>query len=131
MSLNYQCNFRPETIPDERNMYNYTHADKFKTQFYNSYDDIKGGYITYHKNERPVSQFLSQPNFINAYEVQAKMYRDPMGSLKPEYNIDLKKNVLKTQLTYLQDTTQFREEIMALQMRKNLRSEYESKWNML
>lgn len=133
MSLSYSCNYRPETIPDERNMYTYRNANMFKTQTYSKYSDIAGGYIKYHENQRPTQEIFKKPVFINDYTLTAKMYRDPMGSLKPSYTVCKKKDniTLKGQPKDIKDTTEWREEMMALQMRKHNQINYEPKWNML
>lgn len=127
--LNYYCNKAPETIPDQRNMYSYRNSDKFKTGVYDSYKDIAGGYISYYSKKRPIEEIFMKPNYVNNQVVLANLYRDPMGSLKPEYNICQTKNNLRGHLSFLQDTTEWREQLMAKQMRKHNQNHYESKWN--
>lgn len=53
-----------------------------------------------------------------------------MGSIMPDYKRTMTKNNLKApnQLTWIQDSNEQREEIMALQMRKMNRTMYETKW---
>jgi hypothetical protein len=55
---------------------------------------------------------------------------NPMGSTMPAYNRTLTKNNLQkpNQLTWIQDSSEQREEIMSLQMRKMNRSMFENKW---
>jgi hypothetical protein len=53
-----------------------------------------------------------------------------MGSTMPEYNRTFTKSNLKNpkQLTWIQDSSEQREEIMSLQMRKMNRSKFENKF---
>lgn len=132
-SLSYKCNERPETIPDERNMYSYMHANSFRTQIYSNYDDIKGGYIRYFKKERPVEQLYQTPVFVNDLVIQSKIYIDPMGSVKQEYNVcKIRDNkILKDQPVWMKDTLEWREELIAKQMKKYTQIEYTPQWNTL
>jgi len=121
--------YKPETIPSLKNLYNYKDSEKYRTGPYNSFDDIVGGNISYHKNRRPISYDFSAPNFTNKSEITSTQYIDPMGSNKPEYKRTQKENNNKGQLTWIQDSCEWREDLMSRQQRKFNQSRYESKLN--
>ena len=88
-----------------------------------SYQDIGAGQIVYYV-DTSIQDAFHMPNFTENAEIIGSDFTDPMGSVKPIYD----RNVLnKTKMddsinnygtTFLRDTTQFREELMALQIRK-------------
>lgn len=94
-------------------------ANDIQTKEYSNYSDINGGQISYY-----VDDYLTQPYFSPNYQVRStihpKVFVDPMGSLKPEYN----RMPVMTTPKYLsdyrfdQDQMGFREDIMSLQSRK-------------
>jgi hypothetical protein len=94
-------------------------GNKIGTQQYSSYTDIDGGQVSYY-----VDDYLTQPYFAPNYQIrsqiQPRVFIDPMGSLKPEYN---RVPILQT-ASYIsdyrfdQDQIGFREDIMSLQSRK-------------
>ena len=126
----YLFNYKPETIPTLQNMYNYKDSHKYKAGSpYSNFDDIMGGTISYHKNRHPISHDFSSPNFTNKNEITFTQYIDPMGSFKPEYTRTHKENNNKGQLTWIQDSCEWREDLMARQQRKSNQSRYEPKLN--
>ena len=128
--MNYSCQYQPETIPLLNQIYTYKAANDYKTKIYQNVKDIKSGYIEYHPKQRQIQDVFTQPNFVNNCKIDASLYMNPMGSSMPEYNRTLTKNNLNkpNQLTWIQDSSEQREEIMSLQMRKMNRSMYETKW---
>jgi len=129
--LNYACNYKPDPIPRLENVYIYPDAEKFKPKQYSNFRQIKGGQIEYFPNRRTVIDNYKEPVFVNNAFVQSKIYRDPMGSIKPEYTrIRTKNNVEIDQLRTIRDTCEMREEILARQMAKDNRTRYEPKWNL-
>jgi len=128
--MNYACNYKPDPIPRLENMYNYKDAEKIKAKEYQHFSDIKGGQIEYFPNRRTVIDNFKPPNFVNNSFIQSKIYIDPMGSVKPEYSrIETKNNVNIDQISWMTDTCEIREDIMAKQMSKDNRTRYEPKWN--
>lgn len=105
---------------------------KYYGQKYNDYSDINAGQILYYIDNN-LEDTLFQPLFENPSEVIGTIYKDPMGATYPEYNrrpiID--NNVLKTKnrtymygLSSINDTNEFREDIIHKQMRVNDRQRY-------
>jgi hypothetical protein len=126
----YLFNYKPETIPTLQNMYNFKDSHKYKAGSpYSNYDDIVGGNISYHKNRRPLTYDYSAPNFMNKNVVTYTQYIDPMGSFKPEYKRILRENDNKGQLTWIQDSCEWREDLMSRQQRKFNQSAYNSNLN--
>jgi hypothetical protein len=128
--MNYSCNYQPETIPTLDKIYTYKEANNYKTKLYHSVKDINSGYIKYFPKQRQIEDVFSSPNFVNNCKIDASLYMNPMGSTMPAYNRTLTKNNLQkpNQLTWIQDSSEQREEIMSLQMRKMNRSMFENKW---
>ena len=103
-------------------------ADLFKAKEYNSLNEMVGGNIYYHVNERPIKEIFSAPVFTNKSRITATRYIDPMGSFKPEYNRTQYENNNVGQLTWIQDSCEWREDLISRQQRKNNQSEYDPKW---
>jgi hypothetical protein len=104
-------------------------------QKYTSYSDIKSGDIMYYIDESIKHPFF-KPNFITPSTVDGKVYQDPMGSVKPQYhrspicNKPLRDdNFIYNNLSWIQDSQEFRENIMASQMEKRNQQRWESRWN--
>jgi hypothetical protein len=101
---------------------------------YSSYSDIDGGQILYyHQTARP----FANPNFPSDAEVTGYMYTNPMGSVKPRYHREPKyKNntITKDQLfsgglSYIDDTSRFREDILSKQMTKMNEQDWDVRWS--
>lgn len=127
--MNYSCNYKPATVPDLDHTYTFPGLEKVRPKQYNYYSEIKGGYITYFPNRRPIEDVFSAPVFSNNSTIVSKPYVDPMGSFKPEYTRVETKNNNKHMLTFLQDTNEQREEILGLRLRKINQNMYEPRWN--
>ncbi len=127
--MNYSFNYRPETIPPLNKIYTYKTADNFKAKIYTKLTDMVGGNIYYNVNERPIEELYSSPVFTNRSQIIAKRYIDPMDSFKPEYTRVQQKNNNVGQLTWIQDSCEWREDLISRQQRKNNQSAYDPKWN--
>lgn len=128
--MNYSCQYQPETIPTLDKIYTYKAANDYRTKMYHTVKDINSGYIKYFPKQRQIEDVFTKPNFVNNCKIDASLYMNPMGSTMPSYNRTMTKNNLKepNQLTWIQDSSEQREEIMSLQMRKMNRSMFENKW---
>lgn len=102
------------------------------------YDKIDDGQIIYY-TDRSIEDAFFSPVWSEPAVNQADLYKDPMGSMKPEYN---RKPILNTAnptvttaenypycLSFIQDTQSFREDLIALQQRKNNQSKWSSRWS--
>ena len=128
--LNYSCNYKPNPVPRLENLYTYKNSEKIKPQQYNTYSDIIGGEIDYFPNRRTVLDNFKKPNFQNKAFITSKLYRDPMGSLKPEYSrTEVENKINVDQLNWMKDTCEWREQLIAKQMTKDNQTRYDPKWN--
>ena len=129
--MNYTCNYKPDPIPRLENMYSYTDAKQIRPKQYSNFSEIKGGEIEYFPYRRTAIDNFREPVFVNNAFIQSRIYKDPMGSIKPEYTrIRTKNNVDIDQINWMTDTCELREEILAKQMSKDNRTRYEPKWNL-
>lgn len=103
---------------------------------YRTYSDISAGQISYYIDKSIEEPFFS-PNFISSTEVKAELYKDPMSSIKPEYNryplkndnpITSEKRKFDYCLSWIQDSTEFREDLMSKQMSKHNEQRWEPRW---
>ena len=104
---------------------------------YRTYTDIKSGQIVYYVDKEIQDAFFN-PLFENNSTAVGTVYVDPMGSIKPQYDrIPIyNNNVLDTDnnthykggLSWIQDSCESREDLIALQMRKHNQSRYEPRW---
>jgi len=127
--MNYSCNYHKDSVPKLEELHDYKDANKSRTRVYKSYKDITSGNIQYFTENRPISQIYSTPVFTNDSVILAQMYKDPMNSHKSQYSRVQTKNNLQNQLSFIQDTCEAREELIALQMRKMNENVYQSTWN--
>jgi hypothetical protein len=101
------------------------------------YTTIVDGDITYYR-DRSIADAFYRPVYSEPAKETAILYHDPMGLIKPEYNrtplINTENPVTTVRgnfpycLSFLQDTQSFREDIMALQQRKNNQSKWTARW---
>jgi len=126
--MNYSFNYRPETIPPLNKIYTYNSADLFQAKTYNNFSQIVGGNVIYNINERPIEEVFSAPVFTNKSQIIAERYIDPMGSFKPEYKRVQYQNNNAGQLTWIQDSCEWREDLISRQQRKTNQSAYDNKW---
>jgi hypothetical protein len=137
MTGDYLVLDRPPMEGDVRlkNVYDDKYTDY--GQGFQSYDEIKDGQITYYV-DRSIQDAFYHPVFSEPAKETTLMFRDPMSSMKPEYN---RKAIINTSnpltttptsypycLSFIQDSQSFREDIMALQQRKNNQSKWTARW---
>jgi hypothetical protein len=101
------------------------------------YKNIKDGDITYYIDQSIAGAFY-KPVFSEPAEEVLSLYKDPMGAMKPNADrralVNTENPTVSTpvsypySLSYLQDTQSFREDIMALQQRKNNQSKWSVRW---
>uniref|UniRef100_A0A6C0LWS5 Uncharacterized protein n=1 Tax=viral metagenome TaxID=1070528 RepID=A0A6C0LWS5_9ZZZZ len=105
-------------------------------QNYNDYSSINAGQIMYY-NDKSIEDPFFNPNFVTTAKTTAINYKDPMGSIKPQYtrsplkalrHVGPTRNNYDGCLSWIQDSTGFREDIMALQMKKGNQQKYSSRW---
>ena len=105
-------------------------------QNYNGYKDIDAGQIVYYINKEKQEPFFS-PLFTTPAYTYGNLYQDPMGSMKPEYKrvplkynnpLDTHKKTYEGGLSWIQDSTSHREDILSKQMSRNNQQRYESRW---
>jgi hypothetical protein len=104
---------------------------------YRTYTDIKSGQIVYYVDKEIQDAFFN-PLFENNSTSVGTIYVDPMGSIKPQYDripiynnnlLDTDNNThYKGGLSWIQDSCESREDLIALQMRKHNQSRYEPRW---
>lgn len=106
-------------------------------QRYNTYSDINAGQIMYYVDKSIADPFFL-PVFATSAGVQGTLYRDPMGAFKPQYDREPLKcndrlNTQKTSydgcLSWIQDSQEYRENLVASQMRKMNEQRWTPRWN--
>jgi len=128
-NLSSVCYYKPDPVPRLENLYNNSDNNITKTT-YNNFSEIKGGEIEYLPYRRDVLDNFRSPNFQNKAFIKSALYRDPMGSLKPEYTrTQTKNNIDVDQVSWMKDSCEWREELMARQMRKDNQSRFDAKWH--
>lgn len=110
--------------------------NKYKTG-YESYDRIVDGQITYYV-DRSIEDAFYKPVWSEPARESSILYKDPMGAMKPEYNRTPIMNTWNPTVTSakyypyclsaVQDSQSFREDIMALQQRKNNQEKWSARW---
>jgi len=121
-----------------RDIYIDPNMANFGKQHYSNYEDIKAGDILYY-NDKSIEDALFYPIFENPAIIEGKLYKDPMSGIAyPEYDrIPIyNNNVLKTKnrkyrygLSYINDTNEFREDIIHLQNRPQDSKRYMPRWS--
>ena len=106
-------------------------------QNYNTYSDVNGGQIMYY-NDRSIEDPYFNPLFVSSASVDGFLYKDPMGAIKPQYShrplkndnpIGPTRNNYQGCLSWIQDSTGFREDIMAHQMAKRNQERWSPRWS--
>ena len=118
-----------------RTIYNKEYSDYGKG--FTPYNLIKDGQIQYYIDKSIQDPFY-KPNFVDKMEEESLVYKDPMGSIKPEYNRKPLVNTCNpttkcvngwdTRLSFIQDSQSHREDLMSLQMRKRNQERWEPRW---
>jgi hypothetical protein len=105
-------------------------------QGYRSYSDINAGQITYYV-DKSIQDPLFNPNFTIPAKVDATLLQDPMSAMKPQYNrtplfasdhLDTKRVGYNGGLSWMEDSLEWREDLMARQMRKRNQERWEPRW---
>jgi len=124
---------------------------------YNTYTDVNAGQISYY-NDKSIENPYFSPNFVDKALVESILYKDPMGAIRPQYNRyqientcgckdkcrkdKCHKNKCKNKcrkdkcckdinLSFINDTQSYREDLMSLQMRKINEQKWSSRWSNL
>ena len=104
-------------------------------QRYGTYSDIDAGQILYYINKSQQDPFYSSV-FSNSAQVDGYLYKDPMGAIKPEYirtplnhhdRFESRDNYDGT-LSWIADSQEYRENLMASQMSKFNEQKWTSRW---
>lgn len=93
---------------------------------YNNYSDVRSGQINYYI-DKSIENAYYNPVFVNNRKVNGQVYVDPMNNEKPHYYRQCKffDESDGYNLSWLRDTQEQREDIIASQMAKNNQSRYE------
>jgi len=97
-----------------------------KTSQYKGYSDIQAGSTLYFINEDTAPAHYP-PVYAYHTPVTAKLFTDPMDTIRPEYHRELpytRENISGNM--FMQDTMYHREDIISRQQRKNNQSKYEA-----
>jgi hypothetical protein len=127
-----------ESTPKLNTLITNKDLDKYG-QRYRSYKDVDAGYIKYYI-DRDIEDAFFKPNFPTEGTSVGVMYQDPMGSMKPQYDlIPLKSfgNPLTDDkcdvagdygLSFMKDTQFHREDLNSRQMRVINQQRYSPRW---
>jgi len=106
---------------------------------YVPYEKIEDGQIAYYIDKSIASSFY-KPVYSEKCGEQAVLYKDPMSSMKPEYNRIPTMNTENPTtedrksfpygLSFLQDTQSHREDLISLQQRKNNQEKWSARWTL-
>ena len=117
-------------IPKDKKLDNYG-------QYYKTYSDINAGQIMYYINKEQEDPFTS-PLFSSSGNTEGILYKDPMGAIKPQYSFKnikndnplttSERNNYEGKLSWIEDTTNHRQDLMALQQRKNNEQNWEFRY---
>lgn len=119
-----------------KNVYN-KNLDNYGSGFM-PYKTIRDGQIEYYY-DKSIEDPYFKPLYGQKAEISKVMYKDPMGSMKPEYNREWLSNtenptVTTTKqypycLSYIQDTQSHREDMLAHQMRRRNQERWMPRWS--
>lgn len=104
---------------------------------YRTYSDVNTGQIHYYIDES-ISDALYEPVYDIPSKVDSVLYKDPMDNLKPQYNREWNapNGVRETPkfgetygcLSFIQDTSHHREDIISHQQLKNNQQKWSARW---
>jgi hypothetical protein len=110
---------------------------KYYGQTYNTYSDINAGQIMYYI-DKSIQDVEFEPLFTNNADVKGVIFKDPMGSMKPQYirTPIIKTNLLDTKnnnykdvgLSWMRDSHETREDLLSFKMGKYNEQRYEPRW---
>ena len=99
--------------------------------YYKDYNDIRAGQIMYYI-DKSISDPFFKPVYANQSLALGRNYVDPMTSYKPSYQripvIAKREQNYAGGLSFLEDTGEFREDLMSYQMSVRNRQKYEARW---
>ena len=105
-------------------------------QKYSTYSDIKAGQYVYHQDDSRTYPY-HEPNFSTQALVTKTVYKDPMGSIKPQYYRESlnDENPLETEgkkydgcLSWIQDSMEQRQDILASQQSIYDEKKWRARW---
>jgi hypothetical protein len=105
-------------------------------QNYKTYSDINAGYINYYVDKSIQDPFFL-PLFSTSAYSQPTLYKDPMGSFKPQYDrspltstnpIGPTRDHYQGCLSWMEDSTNHREDLLSMQMQKRNEQRWEPRW---
>lgn len=109
-------------------------------QYYKTYSDINAGHIIYYVDKELEDPFF-KPNYANTGEVNGILYKDPMGAMKPQYSFtnlkhddpirSAERDNYDGGLSWMQDSTNHRQDLMSLQQRKHNEQNWQYRYNPL
>ena len=125
-SYNMQLNEKPSQVV--YNMFNDNisgnQALKNYGRNYTDYASVNAGQIKYY-----IDKDLSEPFFNPVYGMKSKSvgitYKDPMDNLVPIYNKEYSTELIQDGLSFINDTTKFRDDIISRQQRVHNSQKYE------
>jgi len=95
---------------------------------YSDYASINAGQIEYY-----IDKDLAEPFFNPVYAMPSKSvgiaYRDPMGNVTPIYNKEYSTEEIPDGLSFINDSTKFRDDIISRQQRGHNSQRYELVYN--
>lgn len=103
---------------------------------YRTYSDINAGQIMYYVDKSIQDPFF-EPNFTTSARAYGTLYRDPMGAFKPQYDreplispdhLNTMKDSYGGGLSWIKDSMEHREDLMARQSRKRNQERWEPRW---
>lgn len=103
---------------------------------YRTYSDIYAGQISYYVNRSQEDAFY-EPNFTTSSQMIGTLYKDPMGSIKPQYDIypltcnnpiTSHNDNYEGELSWIQDSQFHRQDLMAKQMRTRNQTLWQPRW---
>ena len=94
---------------------------------YTTYSDINGGQIAYYTDNYLKNAFFN-PIFTNPSEVTGSIYKDPMGRMSMSYERVPLKQTNNDSLSWIDDSTNFREDLMSKQMYSRLRNNWNTRF---
>jgi hypothetical protein len=101
---------------------------------YRNYSDINSGQIQYYVDSS-LSESLFNPVFTNPAIVEHKVFMDPMGATKPQYDrhslvqYDWDQCDKQACDSFTHDSIEFREDLMSRQMRKMNQQDWSLRWS--
>lgn len=91
---------------------------------YHDYSSVTGGQIEYYIDNDFREAFYSPVYGMKSKSVGV-MYKDPMDNIKPMYNKEYSRDEIKDGLSFINDTTKFRDDIISRQQRVHNSQKYE------